>query len=187
MRKLNKILLALPVAAIATPALGHPGHGTGLVAGLVHPFSGLDHLAAMVAVGLWAATRPARQAWHAPLAFMAALAAGAGAGVITGALPGIEPMVAASVVALGALLVVAARLRSGLALGLITATGALHGLAHGAEATGHLPAYFAGFLASSAVLHAAGWQMGRTLFLRAHGRVAAGLVLGGAGLALLTA
>jgi urease accessory protein len=60
-----------------SPALAHPGHGGSLLAGLAHPFSGADHLAAMVAVGLWAATRPARQALAAPVAFMAALAAGA--------------------------------------------------------------------------------------------------------------
>jgi urease accessory protein len=58
---------------------------------------------------------------------------------------------------------------------------------HGArrEATGSLPAYFAGFLAASAMLHAGGWQAGRTIFARGQGRVVAGLALGITGLALL--
>lgn len=188
MRKMTKMILAAPaLLAGATPALAHPGHDGGLVAGLIHPFTGADHLAAMVAVGLWAATRPARQAWLAPAAFMGLLAAGAAAGVSFGAVPGVETMVAASVLALGALLVLATRLSSGLALGLIAATGALHGLAHGAEATGSLPSYFAGFLLSSAVLHGAGWLAGRTLFAQAQGRLVAGLALGATGLALLAA
>ncbi len=188
MKSLGKtVLAASALVATATPALAHPGHDGSLMAGLAHPLSGVDHLAAMVAVGLWAATRPARQAFVAPVAFMAALAAGAAAGVMAGALPMVEPMVAASVMVLGALLVLATRLSSGLALGLIAATGALHGLAHGAEASGNLAAYFAGFLASSALLHAAGWQVGRILFSRSQGRLVAGLALGATGLALLAA
>lgn len=189
MRKMTKMILAAPaLLASATPALAHPGHDNGgLVAGLIHPFTGADHLAAMVAVGLWAATRPARQAWLAPAAFMATLTAGAVAGVSFGAIPGVETMVAASVLALGALLVLAMRLSAGAALGLIGATGALHGMAHGAEASGQLPAYFAGFLLSSALLHGMGWLAGRTLFARAQGRLVAGLALGATGLALLAA
>lgn len=181
------VLAASALAASAVPAMAHPGHDGSMMAGLAHPFSGVDHLAAMVAVGLWAATRPARSAVIAPLAFMGALTAGAAAGLMTGALPMIEPMVAASVLVLGALLVLATRLSSGLALGLIVATGAVHGLAHGAEASGNLAAYFGGFLVSSALLHGAGWQMGRMIFSRSQGRLAAGLALGVTGLALLAA
>lgn len=189
MRKFSKMMIAAPaLLASATPAFAHPGHDDGtLLSGLIHPFTGVDHLAAMVAVGLWAATRSSRQAWQAPVAFMAALAAGAGLGVAVGAVPGLETMVAASVLILGAMLVMAAQLPSRLALGLIAATGLLHGMAHGVEATGSLPAYFAGFLASSALLHAAGWLAGRSIFARAQGRVVAGLALGATGLALLAA
>lgn len=185
--RLLAITLAASAALTAGPALAHPGHDGSLLAGLVHPLSGVDHLAAMVAVGLWAATRPARQALIAPLAFMAMLAAGAVGGVLLGAPPMVEPMVASSVTVLGALIVLAARLPSRLALGLIAATGALHGFAHGAEASGNLAAYFAGFLAASALLHGAGWLVGRKAFLQAEGRFVAGAMLGVTGLALLAA
>jgi urease accessory protein len=188
MKAIGKTVLAASfLAATAAPALAHPGHDGSMMAGLAHPFSGVDHLAAMVAVGLWAATRPARQAVIAPVAFMGALAAGAVAGLMTGALPMVEPMVAGSVLMLGALLVLATRMNAGLALGLIVATGAVHGLAHGAEASGNLAAYFGGFLLSSALLHGAGWQMGRMIFSRSQGRLAAGLALGATGLALMAA
>jgi urease accessory protein len=189
MRKLfqsGPIIAIAGFAASATPALAHPGHDQGgLIAGLVHPFTGVDHLAAMAAVGLWAATRPARQAWQAPALFMAALTVGGGLGVALGAMPGVEMMVAASVLVLGGLLMLATRVGSGLALSLIGGAGVLHGMAHGAEATGALPAYFAGFLASSALLHGAGWLAGRSIFARGQARMAAGFALGLTGLALL--
>ncbi|WCT78535.1 HupE/UreJ family protein [Novosphingobium humi] len=188
MKAIGKTVLAASVlAASAVPAMAHPGHDGSMIAGLAHPFSGVDHLAAMVAVGLWAATRPARSAVIAPLAFMGALTAGAVAGLMTGALPMVEPMVAGSVLVLGALLVLATRLSSGLGLGLIVAAGAVHGLAHGAEAGGNLAAYFGGFLLSSALLHGAGYRIGRMIFSQSQGRLAAGLALGATGLALLAA
>jgi urease accessory protein len=127
MRKLfqsGPIIAIAGFAASATPALAHPGHDQGgLIAGLVHPFTGVDHLAAMAAVGLWAATRPARQAWQAPALFMAALTVGGGLGVALGAMPGVEMMVAASVLVLGGLLMLATRVGSGLALSLIGGAG----------------------------------------------------------------
>jgi urease accessory protein len=97
----------------------------------------------------------------------------------------VEPMVAASVLVLGALLVLAARLPAGIALGLIVGAGALHGWRMGPRLRAIWRAYFAGFLASSALLHALGWQAGRTLFQLRGARLAAGLALGAAGIAPL--
>ncbi|WP_227711018.1 HupE/UreJ family protein [Novosphingobium ovatum] len=189
--KTKIVLAASALIAGAVPAMAHPGHDGGMLAGLAHPLTGMDHMAAMVAVGLFAATRPARAAWAAPGAFMAALAAGAGVGLTLGAVPGTEAMIAASLAVLGALVLLALRVRSGVALGLIAASGALHGIAHGAEATGPVAPYVAGFLIASALLHGAGWQLGRMLFAMRHARVATGVALtvagGVMGLGLLAA
>ena len=72
MRKLTaKIFAATILASVSSAALAHPGHNvSGLAAGLMHPFSGLDHLLAMVAVGLWAAQGSGRKVWLLPVTFM---------------------------------------------------------------------------------------------------------------------
>src|SRR4051794_14302732 len=90
-------LAALALAALPAAALAHPGlpatHAHGFADGFVHPFTGLDHLAAMVAVGAWSACGT-RRAWVAPLAFLACLLAGALATAHGVAVPGVEPMIA---------------------------------------------------------------------------------------------
>ncbi|WP_226632560.1 HupE/UreJ family protein [Novosphingobium profundi] len=177
--------VALVAGLAATPALAHPGHlGDGLVAGLAHPFLGLDHLLAMLAVGLWAATRKAAQAWQAPAMFLACLALGGVLGLATGAIGALEGVVAGSLVVLAALLVAAPFVGNRAGLALIGLFALAHGHAHGGEASGLVPAYFAGFLAASAALHLIGWKVGCHLFASPLGRWAAGLSIGGAGLAL---
>lgn len=173
-------------ALLASPALAHPGHDGGLAAGLLHPLSGLDHLSAMLAVGLWAATRPAREAWRAPALFVAFLAIGAGLGVVGGTFGPVETMIAGSVSLLGVMLIAAPLLPNALGLAAIGAFALLHGYAHGAEAAGDLVGYFAGFMTASALLHASGWGLGRGLFATRWGRVASGVALAVAGIALAT-
>nr|WP_245259001.1 HupE/UreJ family protein [Salinarimonas rosea] len=151
----------------ATPALAHVGHQPtdGFLAGLTHPLTGLDHLLAMLAVGLWAGVVGGRATWAWPAAFVAAMTAAALYGMVGPWLPGVEPAIAGSVLALG--LAVALRLRAPLVLG-AAACGAFalaHGWAHGAE----LPlgagagAYVAGFVLATAALHALGVVAGRLL------------------------
>jgi len=175
---------ALAAAVAATPAFAHPGHGSGLVAGLTHPFSGADHLLAMLAVGLWAATREAGRAWHAPVAFIVALAMGGVIGVASGPAYFTEWMVSGSLIAFAMLLFVAPFVGDKAGLALIAVFALSHGQVHGAEAIGSIPAYFAGFLAASAALHFIGWRSGRALFASPAGRWLAGFGLGAAGLAL---
>lgn len=152
-----KAALVLAATLLATPALAHPGHGvTGLAAGFAHPFGGLDHLLAMVAVGAWAAVAGDARRWAWPLCFVAAMAVGALLGG-SHALPGTEVLIALSVVVLGAAL--AARWRPALALGgaAIAGFGLVHGWAHGAEAAGGPGlGYLAGMLAATALLHGVG-------------------------------
>jgi len=185
--------LSLAVSAGLMLACGvaeaHPGHGGhGLSAGLIHPL-GLDHLLAMVAVGAWSTRAlPARRAALGPLVFMLSLLAGALVGMATGAIGGVEPLVATSVVLLGLLLAGGHRGSVSGGMALVATAGLVHGLAHGAEwpaATSAL-AYVVGFLLSTAALHGAGLSLG-LVARRASPRVwqLAGALLGASGLWLL--
>src|SRR3954466_2055203 len=100
MRTLHRFLPAAALLFACGAASAHPGAlahtHAGLVAGFVHPFTGLDHLAAMLALGVWSALA-LRPVWLAPAAFVSLLAAGALAGFAGLAVPGVEPMIAVSV------------------------------------------------------------------------------------------
>ena len=178
--------LTLGLAATLTgalPAAAHTGLETGfsLVDGALHPLSGLDHIAAMVTVGLWAAVAGGHCRWAWPLAFVAAMVGGGIAARYGMALPAVEPAIAASVIVLG--LAVASGLRVPLAAGalLIAAFAAFHGAAHGIEAPRtDFAGYAAGFAASTALLHAVGLgfalaveRLANLLTVRALGAAAA--------------
>ena len=147
----------------------HAGAAAAALAGFLHPFAGADHLAAMLALGLWSAL-DARPAWLAPMAFAAALALGAalaGAGV---ELPGVEPMIAASLLVLGLLLASGAVALPALAGAALAALfGLFHGAAHGFAFAGEGSTAFAigGMVLASALLQVAGSVLGRGL--RGHG------------------
>jgi urease accessory protein len=189
MKSTHRTAASLALALAAGAAAAHTGHGTSSAyEGLVHPL-GLDHLLAMVAVGLWsAAALQGRARLAGPALFMAALVAGATAG--TAGLGGslVETGIAASVVLMGVLLALARRLPVAQGLALIAAVGALHGLAHGAElpAGGGFAGYAAGFLATTALLHGAGLGLGRAVLgLQAWVWRVLATGVGGAGLLLL--
>jgi urease accessory protein len=154
--------VALMLAAGAAQA--HEGHGAhGLAAGLAHPFAGVDHLLAMIAVGVWsAAALPAAHRLAGPAFFLLALLAGAFIGVQTGAGTFVEAGVALSVALFGALLLARRQLPATASFALVAAAGVLHGVAHGAEwaAGSSFAAYAAGFVLGSALLHAAGLVAG---------------------------
>ncbi|MDR7308303.1 urease accessory protein [Rhodoferax saidenbachensis] len=146
--------------------------------GLAHPF-GLDHLLAMLAVGVWSVSAPpAQKTWQGPATFLLALMASAVLGASGVTLPFLEHAIALSVVLFGAMLIVAAKpMPKALGLGLIAAAAALHGLAHGAEtpATG-FAGYAAGFLLTTAALHLGGVSLGLAIrrWLAARSAVALG-------------
>ncbi|UAB77852.1 HupE/UreJ family protein [Erythrobacter sp. SCSIO 43205] len=178
-------LLALATAVSAAPAMAHEtGALHGLGDGLVHPFVGLDHLLAMLAVGLWAATRSKEQAVSGPVTFLGFLFVGAVIGVFTGAGTALEAWVGGSLVGFSLLLLAAPFVGNRLGLGFIALFALLHGHAHGTEASAAVAAYFAGFLVSSAVLHLIGWRLGSAVFASPAGRWIAALGLGGTGLVL---
>jgi urease accessory protein len=158
-----KFLTALFLLAASSSAFAHPGHDvSGFAAGLMHPYSGLDHLLAMVAVGLWAAQVGGRKLWLLPVTFMAMLAAGAGIAMQWQALPLVEAGIAVSVLALGLLVALSLQLPASFSVSITGLFGLLHGYAHGLE----LPAsaapveYALGFLAATATLHLVGIMLG---------------------------
>jgi urease accessory protein len=174
--------LAITGLLLAGPAFAHPGHGTGLVAGWLHPMLGLDHFAAMLAVGLWAAQQNDRRAfWSIPLAFVSVMAGGAVLAQFGLDLPFVEAGIASSVLILGLFIVFALRLPTSVSVAIVATFALLHGHAHGSEmpqATGWL-GYAVGFLLATASLHALGMTGGR--FLRRRSEIM--LRLGGAAVA----
>ncbi|VTU35908.1 HupE/UreJ family protein [Variovorax sp. PBL-E5] len=161
------IAAALPLAASAHTGVDGGLHH-GFVTGFLHPLTGADHLAAMVAVGLWSALT-ARRAWPdllwAPLGFAGMLLAGALAGLAGVQLPGMEPMIAASLLVLGLLVLAQRRLPALAAAALVGAFAVFHGIAHGHELAGESGAALtlAGMLAATVLLHASGLAVGWTL------------------------
>lgn len=175
-------LCAAPLLAQAHVGTG-AAHGHGLQAalsGFVHPFTGADHLLAMVTLGAWSVLTMQR-AWAGPAAFCAALLAGALLGLAGLAVPLVEPMIALSLLVLGLLLASRRALPAWAAPMMAAGFAVFHGAAHGAELGGQAAAaVLAGMTAATALLHAGGMAIGLAL-----GRRAAWLPrLAGAGVAL---
>lgn len=174
MNKTRRCLTALGALALSLPAAAHPGHGeTGFVAGLLHPLSGLDHLLALLAVGL--CSRGQRHGGVLPACFLVMMALGASTGL---APPALETSVAATVLLLGVLAASRRRLAPELAAMLVGGCGFLHGLAHGRELSGLDSG--AGFLLASALVIGIGALAGRDGLRRMLGAA-----IGAAGLYLL--
>lgn len=157
-------LLALAALAIASPAEAHiiVASGAGWVQGFSHPFSGLDHILAMVAVGVWAAQTGRPAMWVLPVVFPLAMAAGGLLGVGGLPVPGIEAGIAASVLGLGLLIAFQAKPPLVLSVALVALFALFHGHAHGTE----LPQaaspvlYGLGFVVATAILHLIGLTIG---------------------------
>ena len=120
---------------MAPAAFAHivPGTAVGLVSGLEHPISGLDHVLAMVSVGIWGSQLGRPAIWLLPVAFPLVMSIGGVLGVRGVPLPGVEIGVAASALALGLMIAIAARPPLWVAAVLVSAFAIFHGHAHGAE------------------------------------------------------
>ena len=162
------VSLTLLFGALPTLAYAHPGHADGLAQGLAHPFSGLDHLCAMLAVGLWAAQLGGRAAWLVPLSFVAVMALGGLLGAAAIALPFVETGILLSLLALGLLVAAAVRLPLALSAGVVGVFALFHGYAHGAEMSPGASAfaYALGFMMASAFLHLSGFTFGMAIRAR---------------------
>ncbi len=158
------------------------GEAAGFLTGLRHPISGLDHVLAMVAVGLWGAQLGAPAIWLLPVAFPLVMAMGAMLGLMGIPLPGIEYGIAASAILLGAAVMFEARPPLAVAAILVSFFAIFHGHAHGTELPPGQSAllYSIGFVMATGCLHAAGiaigtvhrWSWGQTV-LRVAGAVVA--------------
>lgn len=187
--------LALALVLPPSAAFAHPGHfdATGLAYGFAHPVTGLDHVLAMVMVGVLAWQLGGRALWLLPATFVAAMALGGVLGVAGAAIPFVETGIALSVVVLGAVVALGMRAKLAATIGLVGLFAVFHGHAHGVEMPGDAGglAYGLGFVLGTAFLHlagiAAGFLIGR-LADRNGAAVtrAAGAVVGVTGIGILT-
>jgi urease accessory protein len=171
----HRVLLIVVCLLVSSPAFAHSGHSTAdFASGFTHPFGGIDHVLAMVAVGLLAATLGGRALWAVPAAFVTMMVVGGALGFARVQLPGTEIGIAVSIVVLGALMMFGWP-RSGTGKRAISSVVAVagafavaHGYAHGSEmpAASHAAAYMIGFVCSTVILHGLGMVTGLTVFAR---------------------
>ena len=168
----SRIALLVASFFVTVPAFAHPFHGAGdLAAGLAHPFLGLDHALAMLAIGLWASRSGARAVWAVPCAFVVAMLAGFAFAMAGLVLPAVEPMIAASVLAFGLLIVSRTQVSASVGMLVAGAFAVSHGFAHAVEIPQYAGAlsYAAGFAVATVALHLLGFGVGRTLNARLTG------------------
>jgi len=194
MSKTAKFVLTLAMLGLCSaPALAHPGHGIPdtLAHGFVHPLGGIDHVLAMISVGVLAFAMGGRAVWALPIAFIAMMTAGGALGASAVNMPALEQSIATSVVVLGIMVVFAARVPLSVGVALAGLFAVFHGVAHGLAGTidGQLSLqYFAGFLLATGVLLGAGTALGGAFSIstKCHGfQRGAGLAVGLTGLMIL--
>lgn len=191
--KLKQLVMALFILPVPSVVMAHAGHPdvAGFASGFFHPLSGLDHMAAMLAVGMWAGLTAGRRAWIPVAAFMGFMSLGAVFGLTGIPLPGVEAGIAASLLVTGLLLVSLARLPIAVSIALVGVFALFHGHAHGAgmpvAATPLL--YGLGFILATGTLHLAGIGLGGwARHFKTEWMVrAAGVLTGGLGAWLLLA
>lgn len=183
----SRTIVLTVLCLFAGTAYAHPGHPpTGFAGGFAHPFLGVDHLFAMIAVGLWAAQQGGRALWAVPAAFAGAVGMG-GLLAWTGvALPHVETAIALSVLLLGLLVATQQRASVIVGMGVASVFALFHGYAHGMEmpqATSPV-LYALGFVLATACLHGVGIA-GGLLGRRAMRMAGIGIAATGAALLVL--
>jgi urease accessory protein len=173
------LLALLPAIAFAHE---ETGQAAGFLSGLAHPVSGLDHVLAMIAVGLWGAVLGAPAIWVLPVAFPLVMAVGGLMGLLGFPLPGVEIGIASSAIVLGAMVLIEVKPPLWVAAALVAFFAIFHGHAHGRELPEGTSAllYSLGFVVATGLLHAVGillgvahrWAVGRQVVRVAGGGVA---------------
>ncbi|WP_338760713.1 HupE/UreJ family protein [Massilia sp. METH4] len=183
---MKKLFATAVLLAASVPALAHPGHAElGFAEGVLHPLTGIDHLLALLAAGIWSVRqqraeglnlRARRQSLALPAVFLAMMGAGAAAGMAGLHIPGLESGIALTVMLTGALVAAAVKLPAWTGAALLGSFAVLHGNAHGLE----LPhaASAAGYLGMSALLLGAGRAIGTLPLARLAGGAIAAAGLG---------
>jgi len=193
MKRMQLVISAIVVSLVSVmpaPALAHVGFGatSGLQSGFIHPFAGVDHLLAMVAIGIWAAQVGGRAKWVIPATFVSVMILAGAIGMFGVEIPFVEVGIVLSVIVLG--LLIAGAVKWSLPVGalLVTLFAFFHGHAHGTEIPVGVDAipYSAGFSIATVILHAVGILLGSMaprLLTRSAIRVTGG-VIAAAGVAL---
>ncbi len=172
MRTVTFIVATVVLLAIPSPLAAHEG-GTaaGLLSGLLHPISGLDHVLAMLAVGIWGAQLGPPAIWALPVTFPMVMALGGMLALIGAPVPGVEIGIGLSALLLGLMVALESHPPVRVAAALVGFFAIFHGFAHGAELpegqSGIL--YSIGFVVCTGTLHACGigiglvhrWDMGK--------------------------
>jgi urease accessory protein len=179
-RPRKKLLTILLFLGWAQAAWAHVEgrQAAGFITGLQHPWSGLDHVLAMIAVGVWGAQLGSPAVWLLPIAFPMMMAMGAMMGLLGIPVPGVEIGIALSAIVLGAMILGEVRPKLAVAIALVGIFAIFHGHAHGTELppgqSGLL--YSMGFVVATGCLHGLGIALGL-----ASGLPLGRLVLRGAG------
>ena len=160
-------MLVAAAAAVPTAVFAHPGVADvhDLVHGFMHPIGGIDHVLAMVAVGVIAAQLGGRALWAVPTSFVAAMAIAAAVGMLGLALPGLEAGIALSLIVLGAVISLRVKLPVVLAAATVAAFAVFHGYSHGLEMGDARSGvvFGVGFVSATALLHLMGIGLGLTV------------------------
>ena len=185
--RLHRLRLVLLATGMLVPMLAHAhteaGNIGGFISGFLHPLTGLDHIAAMVAVGIWGAWLGAPAMWLLPVIFPLVMAFGGALGVLGVPLPGVEIAIALSGVVLGAMVTFAIRPPLWVAAALVGFFAIFHGHAHGRELpeAANAITYALGFVTATGLLHLSGialgllvrWPWGRVAVRGCGGAIAA--------------
>ncbi len=159
------VLLIAPAVANAHLVGGSgsgSGSGIGIGSGIAHPLLGLDHLLAMVAVGVVSVIRGGRALWQVPAAFVGSMVLGGMLAILGVRLPAVETFIAVSVLVLGVAIALSKKMQKQWAMLCIGVFAIFHGHAHGEELPliANAAQYIAGFVVSTTALHASGVAIG---------------------------
>ncbi|WP_371225638.1 HupE/UreJ family protein [Roseovarius sp. 2305UL8-3] len=166
---MKRFVPTFALIALAGPALAHTGHGTtsGFLHGLEHPVFGLDHLLAMLAVGLWSGFVLQSRVWRGAVTFLSMMGLGAALSWAGIGFPMVEGVITLSILAFGVLTVFSRRGQpawlTSVSLAVIGFFAMAHGHAHATEAVSDAAGYLAGFLLSTAALHMIGIAIAQVL------------------------
>jgi urease accessory protein len=174
MKKLGSLIEQVPALTVfislvslwlASAAVARPLFGGDLLAGVRHPLNGLDHLVAMIAVGLWAGQMGGRARWRVPCAFVALMLAGCGLGLAGVPLPFVESGIVASLFVLGLLVAAAVHWRPLASAALVGVFAVFHGHAHAVQVAAGSSAlgFIAGLAVTTAALHGVGLLLAMAL------------------------
>lgn len=192
MKKIVKSFFLFILGALLLPfaAQAHLIGGNGLAGGVTHPLSGLDHLLAMVAVGIISTQIGGKAIWKVPVAFVTFMVIGGTLAIVGIHLPGVQYVIALSVLVLGVMIAVSKKMPMEWAIACVALFAVFHGHSHGEEMPliANAVVYAVGFVLSTAALHLTGVLIGHYAVKNQTAFTAlryAGAVMGLAGIAFL--